>query len=580
MPKKTDFYRLPRPVQDRFAAATRRSAPPAPLLFERASRGKVWGYLGAGGGLTVLAIVLLEVGWGNVASAFAIHKAGMLAVDVAVFAGAAYCVLHAVGILLAMESMPWRPGVYLFPACVVDARAPMLQVWAVADSEEIERVAAPRPGLALRMRDGSRVLVGASGAAEVERADGGLAARRSELAQAIAEENPHLLAELDPLHDSALSSPIGPSERMKRTTPTWVRLDWAVALGVGLVLGLTIGDVRNAMSDAAMFRAVAASGTVAQLQAYLAHGGKHSPEVADVLLPRAQLRVAVGENTVDAIRHFAAAHTDSKIGPEIEAALRQALLAELETVKARGSVTAIDAFAKKYTEEKIVDREVGAARHALYMKALTAWEEHAHVDAATKAFMQRLLAWVEKSGPACEVHFRNQPSKTMDDADKSAMRSGHYPGVDALPSRYVTPAQLRPREDRVAKDLADALASSFPADVLAVTAGATLAPDAQPPANVPVLVVEYSPEWSKSNTASMKPPTVFAGLIFTFETTFTLPDGSPPLKLSTRAWRGAELWKIHAPEGTSREDYEKMVYDAMIDGAFDYLDKKLKDAFF
>jgi hypothetical protein len=578
MPKKTDFYRLPRPVQDRFAAATRRAAPPAPLLFERASRRGVWGYLGAGGGLTVVAIILLEVGWGNVGSGLAIHKAPMLGVDVALFGAAAYCVLHAVGILITMESMPWRPGVYLFPACVVDAREPTLLVWPVADSEGVERVAAP-PGLALKMRDGSRVVVGASGAAEVERADGGLAARRGELAQAIAEENPHLLAELDPLHDSALSSPIGPSEAMKRSTPVWVRLDWAIAAAVGAVLGLAIGDMRNAMSDAAMFRAVAATGSVAELKAYLAHGGKHAPDVSDVLLPRAELKDAQAQGTVAAIKDFAKAHPDSKIQPEVDAALRQAMLAELETAKAVGTVAALDAFAHKYPD-KVVDREVNAARHALYVKALAGWADKAQVDPPTRAFMQRLLGWAEKNGPSCEVHFRAQPSKTMDDADKSAMKSGHYPGVDALPSRYVTPDQLHPREARVSKDLAEALAAAFPAEVLAVTAGATLAPDAQPPAGVPVLLVEYSPEWSKANTASTRPPTVFAGLAFTFESSFTLPDGSAPLKLTTKAWRGAELWKIHAPDGTAREDYEKMVYDAMIDGAFDTLEKKLKDAFF
>jgi hypothetical protein len=579
MPKKTDFYRLPRPVQDRFAAATRRAAPPAPLLFERAPRTKVWAYLGAGGGLTLVAIVLLELGWGDVGSALAIHKAGLLGVDVALFAGAAYCVLHAVGILLTMESMPWRPGLYLFPASVVDARDATLLVWPVADSEGVDRVTAPRPGLALRMRDGTRVVVGASGAAEVERADTGLAARRGELAQAIAEENPHLLAELDPLHDGALSSPIGPSEAMKRTTPTWVRLDFAIALGVGAMLGLGIGDMRNAMSDAAMYRAIAGGGTVDALKAYIAHGGKHAPDVSDVLLPRAELKEAEAQGSVAAIKAFAKAHPDSKIGPEIDAALRRAMLAELDKAKAVGTVAALDEFARKYPD-KVVDKELNAARHALYVKALAGWGDKAQVDPPTRAFMQRLLGWAEKNGPACQVRIRAQPSKTMDDADKSAIRSGHFPGADALPSHYVTPDLLRPREDRVAKDLAQSLADAFPAEVLAVTTGPTLAPDAQPPAGVPVLLVEYSPEWSKANTASTKPPTVFAGLAFTFETTFTLPDGSPPLKLTTRAWRGAELWKIHAPDGTSREDFEKIVYDQMIDGAFDTLDKKLKDAFF
>jgi hypothetical protein len=579
MPRQTDFYRLSRPVQDRFAAATRRSAPPAPLLFEPAPRTRVWTFLGLGVGLIVSAIIVLRQGWGEVASSMAIHKAGLLLLDVLLFSAAAYCLLHAVALLRTMESMPWRPGVYLFPASVVDGRDPVLRIWPVADSEAIDRMTAPRPGLALRMRDGSRVIVGAASPADAERAEAALASRRGELAQAIAQEDPHLLAELDPLHDNALSSPIGPSEAMRKAIPMWARLDWALALGVGVVLGLGIGETRNSMSDTAMFRTVAASENVDQLKAYLGHGGKHSAEVSEVLLPRAELKDAEAQGTVEAVKTFADQHPSSKIGPEIDAALRRVMLAELERAKAAGTVSALDDFAHKYPY-KLVDRELGAARHAVYVASLATWGDAAKVDAPTRAFMQRLLGWVEKNGPACELHFRALTSKTMDDADKSVMHSGHYPGTDALPSRYVTPDQLHPREDRIAADVAQALSAAFPADVLKVKAGPTLASDAQPPAGVPALVVEYAPEWSRLNTLSTRPPTVFAGLNFTFDSTFTLPDGSPPLKFSTRAWRGAELWKIHGTADMTREDYEKTVYDQMIDGAFDYLGKKLKDAFF
>ncbi len=495
------------------------------------------------------------------------------------FGAAAYCVLHAVALLRTMESLPWRPGMYLFPACVVDARDPVLQVWPVADSDGVERVTAPRPGLALRMRDGGRVVVGAAGAAEVERADTGLAARRGELAQAIAEQNPHLLAELDPLHDGALSSPIGPSEAMKRTTPTWVRLDWAVAAAVGALLGLGVGDMRNAMSDAVMYRNIAGGASIAELKAYLSRGGKHAGDVSDILLPRAELKDAEANGSVTAVKEFAKDHPDTKIGPEIDAALRRVMLAELEKAKAAGTVSALDDFAHKYPD-KLVDRELNAARHALYVKALAAWAEKAQVDPPAKAFMQRLLAWAEKNGPSCEVRFRTQPSKTMDDADKSVLKSGHYPGPDAKPSKYVAPDQLGPREERVGKDVAQAFGDAFPGEVLAMQAGPTLGGDAQPPSNVPVLLVEYSPEWTRANTASTKPNTVFAGLAFTFESTFALPDGGAPYKMSTRAWRGAELWKVHFTDAMSREDFEKAVYDAMVDGAFTTLEKKLKDAFF
>jgi hypothetical protein len=76
----------------------------------------------------------------------------------------------------------------------------------------------------------------------------------------------------------------------------------------------------------------------------------------------------------------------------------------------------------------------------------------------------------------------------------------------------------------------------------------------------------------------MKPNTVFAGFNFTFDTIFALPDGAP-LKFVIRASRGAEVWKIKA-EGMTREDFEQKVYDAMLDGAFDHLDKKMRDVFF
>jgi hypothetical protein len=577
MPKRIDFYRLPRPVQDRFAAATRRAAPPAPLLFEPAARTRVWVFLGASLILAIAAVELLGSGWGNVASPLGIHGPKALVGDVVLLGGAVYCMLHAVALLRAMEAMPYRPGVYLFPACVVDAHTAELVVWSVGDSDAIERVASP-PRLALRMRDGSRVVVGGTSSAEVERAEAELSARRGDLARATAEENPHLLAELDPLHDSALSNPIGPSEKMKVSTPVWVRLDWALAAGAAVVIGFGLAEIRNSMSDEAMFRVLATSGTVAQLEQYLGQKGKHSPEVSEILLPRAQLHDAEAEGTVDAVKAFATAHPSSKISTEIDAAMRRAMLAGLERAKAAGTVAALDDFAKAYPEH-LVDRELKAARHALYAKALAAWSAKANVDPATHTFMEKLLAWAEKNGPAAEVRFRFRPSKSIEDADKSIMRSGpHYPGPDALLSRYVSADAMRPREERVAQSLAKALADAFPAEVLSVTAGPPLAPDAPLP-GVPAIVVDYTSEWSRANVACTRPPTVFAGLIFTFDSSFNLPDGTPPVKVTTRAWRGPELWKVK-PGDLSREDYEKLVYDSMIDGAFDALDKKLNDAFF
>jgi hypothetical protein len=480
------------------------------------------------------------------------------------------------GLLRALDSLPWRAGRYLFPGCVVDASGPVLDVWSVGDAEAVERTAAPGPGLALRMRDGSRVVVLAASAEQAEKADVALGSMRQELARAIAEDDPHALAELDPLHDRAMSSPIGPTGSMKRVLVVSNRFDWVIAAVAGVLLGLGLGSTRNSMSDDAMYRTVLAAGTAEQYQLYLAHGGRHSDDVRDVLLPRAQLREAEAQGTVDAVQAFADAHPSSKIDGDINAALRRVMLTALETAKKAGTVSAIDDLAKKYPNHQ-ADAEIKVARHALFTAALGAWAKKAQPDAPTRAFMERLLASTEALGPGCDVRFRMKASKNLDDGDKSIKRSGHYPAPDALPSKYVTADALRPREERVSAALVEAFAGAFPADILAVRAGDPLEADAPVPTALPTLVVDYEVDWARANSLSEHPLTIIAGLAFSFEPSFVLPQGAP-LKVPVRSWRGPELWRVKGGDTMAREDYEQKVYDSMFDSAFDQLQKKLTDA--
>lgn len=575
-PRTIDFYRCLRPVQDRFVAATRLTAPPAPLLFRRAPRTRAWALLAASGVLVIVATVVLVAGWGDIASPLALHRGRMLAVDAVLFSAAAYCFVHTTVILRALEALPYQAGIYLFPASVVDASGPVLRVWPVAESESLERL--PEPALALRMRDGSRIIVPAARADEVERAEAALTAMRPELVRALAEDDADMLAELDPLYQTRISSPISSTEGMKPFSPMWRRFDWVLAVLIGVALGWGLGSVRNASSDERMYRTVVGAASIPMYHQYLDRGGRHSQEVRDVLLARAELYEAQRQgSSIDALQEFVRTHPSSQIGPEVDAAMRRALLAEFDKAKAGGTVTALDEFVRKYPTGHL-DPELNAARHVIYAQALAAWKKNAHADAAITAFIERLLASAEKVGPACEVRFRYRPAKSLDDADKRIAKHAYYPGPVALPSHYLTVDAMRPREQRVAQAIADGFAADFPADVLAVRAGEPLAPDAPTP-GAPTFVVDYTGEWSTTTTASEKPRTIFAGIRFDFDPRFFALEG-PPLQLPLKSWRGPELWKIKGGGGMAPEDYHRRMYDMMIDRAFDELQRRLADAFF
>ncbi len=164
LPRVVDFCRLPRPVQERFAAATRGTAPPAPLLVQPLPRTGAFRSLAASAVLMLVATVLWRAGWGDLSNPLSIHGPKMLAVDVLLFCGLTYGLVHAAALVRASGGMPYRAGTYLFPACLVEAHGRILRVWPVSDVQTIERITGPSPGLLLRMGDGPRVFVAARSA--------------------------------------------------------------------------------------------------------------------------------------------------------------------------------------------------------------------------------------------------------------------------------------------------------------------------------------------------------------------------------------------------------------------------------
>jgi hypothetical protein len=367
---------------------------------------------------------------------------------------------------------------------------------------------------------------------------------------------------------------------MKKTTPDWARYGWAIAAGIGVLVGGPLWLVRNTKSDEAMFTAATNSGDTASLQAYLEKGKRHATEVSTVLLPRALLKEVVKQGTVDAIDQFLKDHPTGAVAGEARAALKAALLQELADASKAGTLAALDDFAHR-RDHTLIDAELAAARHGVYQAAITRYLALASDKGAGAAsqLVQRMVAWSEQKGPKVEVRFRTVKSKTMDKADRAAMQSRQWRGVVSLPSRYFDDAAEKGDRDALTAAVAKRFADVFPPEILALGPGAPLTdPDAPLPATilVPTLFVDVSDVWAGSIQASTAPRGVFVGLDLTFDSVFRTPDDPQHVvKVKVQGWKVPDL-----AAAKDADKPEEVVYAAMRQKGFDQFQKKLLGTFF
>src|SRR4051812_5185345 len=119
--QEMDFYELSRAVQDRFTVSIRGEGQPRPLLVLRAGPPRevlVWSAIGAAGLLFFL--VLVDLGFGDLKSALAVHPAPLAGAYALLAATVAISVMKVLSVLKQRWGLPYRPGVYLFPAGVID----------------------------------------------------------------------------------------------------------------------------------------------------------------------------------------------------------------------------------------------------------------------------------------------------------------------------------------------------------------------------------------------------------------------------------------------------------------------------
>jgi hypothetical protein len=579
-----DFYRLPRSVQDNLLDAFHGRFSPVPILAKRATRptGVVWLVVSALA--TILLAVLLSVGFGDLESALALHPTWTVALYIALAATAALGVLKDLAHRSELRSLPFPSGVFVFPANVIDARQHRLRVYPLTKLSSVKAGAGGAVTLTLGGASFSFPVADASRAAEAVRAVEAARARLNEPLDGAQRR------QLDPFEPPAVESPLASHVVLSRTIPWWQSRGWLLAVGVGALFGGALFMARNAMSDARASTAAQARDDVAAYKSYLARGRRDTGVVSDVLLPRAELRLAVAVGSVEAIDAFIVAYPKTGIQPEVDAARRAALSAELERAKKVGTLAALMAFAERYPEQR-GDAELGRAKHALYVQAVARYKKEMPPGGeATAELVGKLVAHAERlgpkkteqgyRGPGIVVRFRPLPSKEMDRADDLVRLNPMFNGTRSLPSQHLDPAKLEPHAVTTARTLADELARRFDPEILTFEPGPPIQGSDEEllAVTVPTLVVSFRVETSGAAYATKNPRGIFLGLLFHFKTDFVVPGDPKPARWKYTSSQRVPVDMLTDPAATGLEAkiYEAMARAAFADAGKRYLAKWFK----
>lgn len=564
--RKLHFYSLPRSLQDRFIESARGAAVPAPLLVRRIRNRDHLIWLGAGAGVAAAWALFVGYGFGDLDHSLALTSPGWLAMHAAFAAAVIACLLRGHAVRWEAQRTPYPEGAYLFPAVLIEARRGDLIEHDLSKATDVSV-----QGSHLRIAvNGNGFTFEAASPELAERGRTTVEASREQWARLQKEDSALEKARLSPLVDSGVPNPLAPTTPLasqRFLKPVAFALLTVISAAM---LSWAVWWWRNELSEKSLYAAAAAQNSVEAYQAYLARGGKR-PEVVDVLLPRARLAVAREVGTIDAIRQYIADHPESKIGGEVQAALRAAVLAALEQAKAVGSVTALAEFAAKYPDHVLVSAELAAARRAVYQRTLAAFEKQAAPkNDEIVPFVQRLLAYAEKHGPRVDVRMEHRFPQKIETIDNILAKSPkYYMGRRSLPTQYFLGDYAARRERTLAERLIQRLQTNFPKDVLEfrfVGPSDGINPTL-PAIEVPTLTLTHTENLSGGFVGG-RPKTIFVGASIAMTATFEIPGEKEPYVFKWGKWAPPNIRKIDDSDKTV-PDVIPDAYEEMMSGSFE-----------
>lgn len=534
--QKLDFFKLPREKQERFLASTRGSAPPAPIVQLRGDGGKARNGAVIAGVSALLLLVLFVLGYGALGGKLAVQGPAWLPAYLLLAFLVPYGLLRVLGSRSERRTLPYRPGVYVFPMCLVDARTKDLRVVPMSDLARVDK-ASEGGALRLAFKSDGTYAFPAGDKHDAAQLNYQVDLAQQQVKHALEHQDDGELTTLDPFYEPRKSwtSPIGPKQALVDRSPAFKRFDWAFALGAAVLLAPSLWLIRNGLSDDAMLRKATAANTPESYRAYLAVGKKHADDVSGVLLPRAELADAKAKGTVEAIQEFIASHPGSAIDAEASAALHDALVVELDKAAKQQSLAALEGFARKYPDSHL-EADIARDRHALYDKALARFRARAAGNSpALLDFAKHLCAYLEAHGTTITVALQREVSPALSQADKLIGR--------APTNRAFGPHQVSQYFDDNPQQAADAAAVE---KAIAASFGDIFAPDlatfavvpsvddtsaAALAAKGPLLLIHYRFGWLGVAYGSPSLKRAFAGIHASGEALFSVPGDASPLRV-------------------------------------------------
>src|SRR5438128_118121 len=136
--KAVDFYKLPRSIQDRFVGSVMSGFPPAPILAKKGAVPNKLAWLALTGVCFVAIIVVTRLGYGSLESGLSLHSWKALPLYFVLIFGLVFGLVQAFARLVRERALPYGAGVYLFPACVIDAKNDTFKIYETKELQGVD----------------------------------------------------------------------------------------------------------------------------------------------------------------------------------------------------------------------------------------------------------------------------------------------------------------------------------------------------------------------------------------------------------------------------------------------------------